>query len=155
MKTDMAFGVFAAKRSRASRAAIACAVLVAMMGSAQAGTIVYTPTNPTFGGNPLNGAYLFNNAQAQNQHQPSTSTSGTGAGASLSPGQIFAQQLTSQLYSSLANKITSSIFGENAAQNGTFSFEGTTITYQRVGSNINISINDGQTITNVTVPAGP
>jgi curli production assembly/transport component CsgF len=63
--------------------------------------------------------------------------------------------LTSQLYSSLANKITTAIFGENAAQNGTFSFEGTTITFQRVGNNINVSINDGQTITNVTVPAGP
>ena len=155
MKIELAFGVLAAKGGRVNRAAIACTALFVTMSSVQAGTIVYTPTNPTFGGNPLNGAYLFNNAQAQNQHQPSTSSTGAGAGAALTPGQIFAQQLTSQLYSSLANKITSSIFGENAAQNGTFSFEGTTITYQRVGSNINISINDGQTITNVTVPAGP
>jgi curli production assembly/transport component CsgF len=59
------------------------------------------------------------------------------------------------LYSSLANKITTAIFGENAQTSGTFSFEGTTITYTRVGGNINISINDGQTITNVSVPAGP
>jgi curli production assembly/transport component CsgF len=138
-----------------SRAAIACTVLFAMMSPVQAGTIVYTPTNPTFGGNPLNGSYLFNNAQVQNQHLPSTSPSGAGVGAPLTPGQIFAQQLTSQLYSSLANKITTAIFGENAAQNGTFSFEGTTITYQRVGGNINITINDGQSITSVTVPAGP
>jgi curli production assembly/transport component CsgF len=143
------------KTALLNRSAIVSVALVALVSSAQAGTIVYTPTNPTFGGNPLNGAYLFNNAQAQNQHQPAAPSTGTGASAALTPGQIFAQQLTSQLYSSLANKITTSIFGENATPNGTFSFEGTTITYQRVGSNINISINDGQTITNVTVPAGP
>jgi curli production assembly/transport component CsgF len=125
-----------------------------LIASAHAGTIVYTPTNPTFGGNPLNGSALFNSAQSQNQYLPSAS-GGTGGPASLTPGQIFAQQLTSQLYSSLANKITQAIFGENAQANGSFSFEGTTISYQRVGSNINISINDGQTITNVSVPAGP
>jgi len=137
-----------------SRLVSLLAFLVMMSGAAYGGTIIYTPTNPTFGGNPLNGPNLLNNAQVQNQHLPSTST-GSGSGAPLTPGQIFAQQLTSQLYSSLANKITSAIFGENAAPSGTFSFEGTTITYQRVGNNINITINDGQTITTVTVPAGP
>jgi curli production assembly/transport component CsgF len=133
---------------------IAALGLLLAAGPAQAGALVYTPTNPTFGGNSLNGSYLFNSAQAQNQHLPSAS--GTSGGpAALTPGQIFAQQLTSQLYSSLANKITQAIFGENAQTNGSFSFEGTTITYQRAGSNNNISINDGQTITTVSVPAGP
>jgi curli production assembly/transport component CsgF len=135
-----------------------CCVLAAsaaLLAPAQAGTLVYSPTNPTFGGNPLNGSYLFNNAQVQNQYsQSAAGSAGTGS-AALTPGQIFAQQLTSQLYSSLANKITTAIFGENAQTSGTFSFEGTTITYTRVGGNINISINDGQTVTNVSVPAGP
>jgi curli production assembly/transport component CsgF len=127
---------------------------ICFLSSAQAGTLVYAPTNPTFGGNPLNGSYLFNNAQVQNQYTQSATSAATGS-AALTPGQIFAQQLTSQLYSSLANKITQAIFGENAATSGTFTFEGTTITYAQVGGNINISINDGQTITNVSVPAGP
>jgi curli production assembly/transport component CsgF len=127
---------------------------IGMLGAAQAGTLVYTPTNPTFGGNPLNGSYLFNNAQVQNQYTQSAASAATSS-APLTPGQVFAQQLTSQLYSSLANKITTAIFGENAQTSGTFSFEGTTITYQQVGGNINVSINDGQTITNVSVPAGP
>jgi curli production assembly/transport component CsgF len=144
--------------SLASRAitAIAVAVISAccILGTAQAGTLVYAPTNPTFGGNPLNGSYLFNNAQVQNQFTQSGASAAAGSTA-LTPGQIFAQQLTSQLYSSLANKITQAIFGENAAQSGSFSFEGTTITYAQVGGNINVSINDGQTITNVSVPAGP
>lgn len=139
---------------RARCAALAGVMVAAIAAPACAGTLVYTPTNPSFGGNPLNGSTLLGTAQAQNQHLPSTSTGGSSGSAALTPGQIFAQQLTSQLYASLANKITTAIFGQNAAQSGTFSFEGTTITYFNDGSNIHISINDGQTTTNVTVPAG-
>jgi curli production assembly/transport component CsgF len=130
-------------------------VMAAAAGApASAGTLVYTPTNPSFGGNPLNGSTLLGSAQAQNQHLPSTNSNGSGGSSALTPGQIFAQQLTSQLYASLANKITTSIFGTNAAPSGTFSFEGTTITYTNDGTNIHITINDGQTTTTVTVPTG-
>jgi curli production assembly/transport component CsgF len=128
-------------------------VVAAIGAPACAGTLVYTPTNPSFGGNPLNGSTLLGLAQAENQHLPSSSSGSSGSSA-LTPGQVFAQQLTSQLYASLANKITTAIFGQNAAQSGTFSFEGTTITYSNDGTNIHISINDGQTTTTVTVPAG-
>ena len=34
--------------------------------SAQASELIYTPKNPSFGGNPLNGTYLLNLAQVQN-----------------------------------------------------------------------------------------
>jgi curli production assembly/transport component CsgF len=125
-----------------------------LAGTAAAGTLVYTPINPSFGGNPQNGSFLLNEAQAQNKFTAPSSSSSPGS-APLTQGQIFAQELTSQLYSSLANQITQQIFGTNSAPSGTFSFEGTTITYTRVGGNIEISINDGTTITNVTVPAGP
>ena len=128
------------------------ALLLSLAHVAAAGTLVYTPINPNFGGNPLNGSLLLSQAQAQNQFTQSNSGSSAGAQAQ-SPGQIFAQELTSQLYASLANQITTAIFGQNAAQSGTFSFQGTTINFQRVGGNIQISINDGSTITNVTVPA--
>jgi curli production assembly/transport component CsgF len=130
---------------------LTCALLLSLAHVADAGTLVYTPINPNFGGNPLNGSLLLSQAQAQNQF---TQPSGSSAGAQAqSPGQIFAQELTSQLYASLANQITTAIFGQNAAQSGTFSFQGTTINFQHVGGNIEISINDGSTITNVTVPA--
>ena len=36
--------------------------------SAVATELVYTPINPTFGGNPLNGTFLLNKANAQNKH---------------------------------------------------------------------------------------
>jgi len=135
---------------------LACMAVVAITGFARAGTLVYTPTNPTFGGNPLNGSYLFNSAQAQNQFTQSNSGSTANFGGAPTRGQIFAQQLTSQLYSSLANQITQAIFGSNSTTNsGTFTFGGTTITYTKNGSTIDITINDGQTITHVQVPAPP
>ncbi len=36
--------------------------------SLQATELVYTPLNPSFGGNPLIGSYLLNKANAQNDH---------------------------------------------------------------------------------------
>jgi curli production assembly/transport component CsgF len=143
---------------------LACGVLAASLGvsahsPASAGSIVYTPTNPVFGGSPLNGPTLLALAQAQNLPQLAASNKksslANATSATQTAGQIFAQQLTSQLYSSLANKITTAIFGANAQQSGTFAFQGTTISFNRVGANVDISINDGTTITNVTVPAGP
>ena len=35
--------------------------------SAFASQLTYTPTNPTFGGNPLNGAFLLSTAQTQGE----------------------------------------------------------------------------------------
>ena len=131
-------------------------------GPALAGSLTYQPVNPAFGGSPLNGNWLQSGASAQNlplaaqqrreQQQSALDRSGT---LNQTPGQIFAQQLQSQLYGSLANQITRSIFGENAQPSGTFSFQGTTIDFVRVGPNVRVTINDGQTTTVVTVPATP
>lgn len=43
--------------------ATVCAI--AMSGAATAQQQVYHPVNPNFGGNPLNGTFLMQNAQAQ------------------------------------------------------------------------------------------
>lgn len=140
---------------QAQRLALAGTVFAAMAAPACAGTLIYTPTNPSFGGNPLNGSTLLSTAQAQNQHLPS-SNSGSSGSTSLTQAQIFAQQLTSQLYASLANSITQAIFGSSSAQSGTYSFAGTTIQYVRNGDGtVTITINDGSTITSVTVPGSP
>jgi len=46
---------------------LAGGVLLSCIFTAQAGPLVYQPVNPSFGGSPLNGSYLLNNAQAQNK----------------------------------------------------------------------------------------
>jgi curli production assembly/transport component CsgF len=113
-----------------------------------AGSLVYTPINPAFGGSPLNGSWLMQQATAENQTTKSSSSSS----APLTQSQIFAQQLQSQLYASLANQITQSIFGVNAQTSGTFTFQNTTITFAKVAGQTNITIFDGTTTTQISVP---
>lgn len=45
-------------------------VLALATAPAAASQLIYTPVNPSFGGNPLNGTFLLNKAQAENNHQP-------------------------------------------------------------------------------------
>lgn len=40
--------------------------------TSQATELIYTPVNPSFGGNPLNGSFLLNKAQAQNDNKASS-----------------------------------------------------------------------------------
>jgi len=140
------------RRIKSLKGALAGAALIATCGAGLASSLIYTPVNPNFGGSPLNGPWLQAQASSQNQFEQKNSAA---FGANLSPGQLFANELTSQLYASLANEITQAIFGKNAEKSGTFSFGGTTITFVRVGDEIEITINDGTTITHITVPATP
>lgn len=121
---------------------------------ALAGALVYQPVNPAFGGSPLNGSWQLSQAQAQNQYTNSGKSSSSLSTAQTT-GQIFASQLTSQLYGSLANQITEAIFGDNAQTSGTYTLAGTTISFVRVGGEIQIAINDGSSVTNISVPATP
>ena len=58
--------------------AISLSAILWLAGSSlttgQATELVYTPVNPAFGGNPLNGSWMLNNAQAQNDHTSSSAS---------------------------------------------------------------------------------
>jgi len=49
-----------------SGAVIACSLSSTALGS----ELIYTPSNPSFGGNPLNSAHLFGVANAINDYKP-------------------------------------------------------------------------------------
>jgi curli production assembly/transport component CsgF len=51
---------------------IPCLVLLLMCQSTVAGELSYTPINPSFGGSPLNGAFLLSTATAQNNYKAKT-----------------------------------------------------------------------------------
>ena len=75
-----------------------------LLGSVSASELVYTPVNPVFGGNPLNGTWLLGNAQAQNDH--STPSPGLGSGYTGSTAlERFTAQLESRLLSDLMTNI--------------------------------------------------
>ncbi|HVV93327.1 MAG TPA: curli assembly protein CsgF [Hyphomicrobiales bacterium] len=131
--------------------AVAAAALLAGAGAANASSIVYQPANPTFGGYAANGALLLSEAQAQNGFTAKTPTI-PGVTTNQSPAQQFAATIQSRLLSALADKITNAVFGENPQQQGTFTVGGTTISFDHVGSNVVLHVNDGSTTTTITLP---
>ena len=90
-----------------SRSQRACLWLLCLggCGLAQATELVYTPINPSFGGNPLNGTWLLNNAQAQNDYDdPDLKDRTTVAGTSAL--ERFSSQLQSRLLGQLLDNIS-------------------------------------------------
>ena len=78
---------------------------LASAAAVQATELVYTPVNPSFGGNPLNGTWLLNNAQAQNDHDdPDLKSRSSVAGTSAL--ERFTSQLQSRLLGQLLDNIS-------------------------------------------------
>ncbi|WP_085712080.1 MULTISPECIES: curli assembly protein CsgF [unclassified Pseudomonas] len=94
-------------------------LLIGLAGAAtvQATELVYTPVNPSFGGNPLNGTWLLNNAQAQNDFDdPDLKKRSTVAGTSA------LERFTSQLQSRLLGQLLDNISTGNTGSLSTDSF---------------------------------
>lgn len=79
--------------------------------AASATQLIYTPVNPTFGGNPLNGNYLLSKAQATNTHKPSVDDGDLGGLEDQTPLQQFNESLQRSILSRIAASATSSIIG--------------------------------------------
>ncbi|MFJ2491548.1 curli assembly protein CsgF [Pseudomonas iridis] len=90
---------------------------LASAAAAQATELVYTPVNPSFGGNPLNGTWLLNNAQAQNDYDdPDLNSRSSVAGTSA------LERFTSQLQSRLLGQLLDNISTGNTGSLSTDSF---------------------------------
>jgi curli production assembly/transport component CsgF len=137
----------------------AAALAIGFAASAHAAPLVYTPVNPTFGGNPFNGAYLLGTAAANNYDHltnPSAIQNLTST-QQQTTAQELQQALISALISQATNLAIQSILGTNGqAQNsGTFDVAGEIITFNRVNGQINITLTDpngSQTQVSVPVP---
>ena len=96
--------------------------LGALLGSlllsagASATELVYTPINPSFGGSPLNGAWLLGNAQAQNSKKDPDALDRS----SLLGNQSSLDRLTSQLESRLLGEL---LAGVGRGETGTLTTE--------------------------------
>ena len=110
--------------------------------------MVYTPIDPTFGGNPFNSPHLLGIANAQNKFKDPNSLS------SGSQADIFARQLQSRLLSALSSQIVDAIFGENAQDHGTINFGGQTIEWIRDLESVTLTITNDDTgeVTNIEIP---
>ena len=82
--------------------------------NATATQLVWTPINPSFGGNPFNGAWLMNSAQAQNKLKEPYDASRW----YRDPLETFQQDLNRQILNRLSRKILDGAFGEEALEPG-------------------------------------
>src|ERR1035437_6981233 len=84
---------------------------VLTLSAAHATEMVYTPRNPSFGGNPNNGPVLMSDAQAQNStHAPT-----------LTPLQQFNKNLQQAILSKLQSETLKTMFGTSTTlQAGTY-----------------------------------
>jgi curli production assembly/transport component CsgF len=139
--------------------------MIAAMGASLAAPVsahdlVYTPTNPSFGGNPLNSSHLLGIASAQRQATARDADDG-GSVFDRTPGSterdnvdLFVRQLEGRLFSALAGQVTEAIFGDDPQQSGSVTFGTTTIEFDRSSGAITLVITDtlDGTVTEIIVP---
>ena len=119
------------------RSAFAAVALSATGLTASAQELVYTPVNPSFGGDSFNSAHLLGIANAQNDYtDPDKATTGN------SQVDQFLRQLQSRLLSSLAAQVNDAIFGENPQESGTITFGDQTITFVRLVDSVSLTITE-------------
>lgn len=71
----------------------------------QATELVYSPVNPSFGGNPLNGSWLLSNAQAQDDEEDPDARSRSSYTAPTAL-ERFSNQLESRLLSDFLSDVS-------------------------------------------------
>lgn len=81
---------------------IAATVLLPL--NASASELVYTPINPSFGGNPINGSFLLGKAQSQNKHKAPITRK--------SYAEKFQESLERAYINKIVREITDLSFGE-------------------------------------------
>lgn len=112
-------------------------VLTLLVNTVLATEIVYTPVNPSFGGNPLNGNYLLSNASAQDDNKKSGSRGSADLRTNLSDLDQFNELLQRAILNRIASTVTGSLVDENGNLiPGTVQTEDFTITIVDVGGGI-------------------
>jgi curli production assembly/transport component CsgF len=123
------------------------AALLGLTGPSHATGLIYEPVNPTFGGNPLNGTFLLDTANAQNKYKDPSVPNMSSGSQQLSTLDQFNAQLQQAILSRVASSITNSIVGPNGQlQPGTISTGNFTINIQPAGNgNLQITTTDNTT----------
>ncbi|MDX1391383.1 MAG: curli assembly protein CsgF [Rheinheimera sp.] len=105
--------------------------------------LVYTPVNPSFGGNPLNGNFLLQKAQSQNAHKADA--------VGLSFIDKFQDALERNIINSLTRRIADGELVEGVYNTGEFLVEVSSGTDGSVIVNIT-NLQSGE-VTIITIPA--
>ena len=85
--------------------------ILSFPGQAFATEMVYTPLNPSFGGNPNNGIVLLNGATATNKHKDSASSLAGNSLLQKTPLQTFNDNLERAILGQLASSASQKLLG--------------------------------------------
>lgn len=124
---------------------------VLFAGNCFAQQLVYTPVNPNFGGSSFNYQWLQASADAQNSFKDPDAIDPFAQQSDL---ERFAADINRQLLNDISRTLTTSLFGDDGLQEGTFTFGSLEVEVfdSLEGLVINIlDINTGET-TQVVVP---
>ncbi len=116
--------------------------LVASASPAISSELVYTPINPSFGGNPFYSSHLLGTAGAQNKYEDHEEDDRFGT---QDPGAEFERIITQSLLSRISSQIANQIYGENALDQGQFVIGTTRVNFFRQGGQTIVDIFDGAT----------
>ena len=125
------------------------AILLATCGQARADELVYTPINPSFGGNPFNSGHLLGVANAQNDYSAPRSKE--------TQAEQFVRLLQSRLLSAVASQVSDAIFGEDAQPSGQIVYDNQQVQWETLGDSIRLLITDTTTgaVTEIIIPNPP
>jgi curli production assembly/transport component CsgF len=116
----------------------------------RAGPLVYAPVNPTFGGNPLNGAFLEYEAGSNNRYLTNPNISNTGE--VLTAQQQVIQNLQQAAVNAVLSEVAQQIsIGLQGGGSGSYNVAGELINFQTVGNVINIQLTDATTGAQTTI----
>lgn len=126
---------------------ICTAALISLLpGAALAGSLEFSFVNPSFGGNPMNGAMLMSRADKFRPSDPVVQTTKTQA-------DYFIEQLQRRTLSSLATALLSDLSDSSGAAEGSYVFEDFTLDYVRGDGMIRLLIDDGLQILTIELPS--
>lgn len=124
-------------------------ILLATCSQARADELVYTPINPSFGGNPFNSGHLLGVANAQNDYSaPRTKET---------QAEQFVRLLQSRLLSAVASQVSDAIFGDDAQPSGQIVYDNQHVQWETLGDSIRLLITDTTTgaVTEIIIPNPP
>lgn len=71
------------------------------------------------------------------------------------PINAFLSNLQTRIYSELSKQVTEQLFAETGAENGTFTLDGNTVVWGKLGDTITLSVYDVDgNVTTITIPVG-
>lgn len=134
--------------------------LLFLSSAAHAAELVHSFSSPSFSGvgyssHVLTIEQLQTQAKQKIKDKAAQELAAVERAKLTNPVNQFVGNLQSIVYQQLAKRLSEAIFGENPSDSGSISLGGNTITYARVGNDINLRVVDslGST-TQVTIPVG-